>query len=140
MTNMKVVDSLIGNEFALELGEQRVSGVFRVSGFVSYSKDDDGTRHTPPFEISKTVERDAHSPFNAWLRETLAERHSKVIVTRDLVLLAIDDGIITRRWVVKGAHIHQVRYSEFDSASFEMVAETYVIHYADIEESFPASS
>jgi len=137
---MKLVDSLIGNEFGVELDGQRISGVMGIANFVTFRKDVDGTRHLPPIVLAKTVERDAQAPFNAWLRATLAERYTTTLPRRELVVLAIDDGIVIRRWLVKEAYIHEVRYETFDSSSFEMVAEVFTIGYEDIEESFPASS
>lgn len=137
---MKLVDSLIGNEFGVELDGQRIDGVMGITNFVTFRKDADGTRHKPPFVLAKTVERDAKSPFNAWLRETLAQRHGADLPRRDLLILAIDDGIVTRRWHIKGAWLHEVRYETFDSSSFEMVAEVFTIGYEDMEEDFPASS
>jgi len=139
MSSTRTMDSLIANEFAIEVNGEAVSGIFGVQNFISYQTDDDGNRVKPPFEIHKMVERDANSAFNAWLRETLAQRDSTDKVTRDVTLVAVDDGVETRRWAVKSASIKEVRYTEFDSSSFEMIAEIFVIIYDDIEESFPAS-
>lgn len=138
MAGYVTVDSLVANEFGLEINGQRVNGIFRIANLVTFSLDESGKRVLPPFEISKMVERDGNNLFNTWLRETLAARGSNP-PQRDVTILAIDDGIITRRWSVKNARITQVRYSDFDSASFEMVAEIAVILYDDIEDSFPAT-
>jgi hypothetical protein len=135
MTNLVTVDSLVANEFGLEINGQRVGGIFRIAHLVTFSLDDSGKRVKPPFEISKMVERDGNNVFNTWLRETLGGSQPR----REVTVLAIDDGVITRRWKVKNAWIKEVKYSAFDSASFEMVAETAVILYDDIEDSFPAT-
>lgn len=139
MSNAVQVDSLIANEFAFEISGEAVSGVFRIGNLTTYATDDEGNRMKPPFEISKMVERDANSPFNSWLRETVAARDSDDKPTRDVTVVAVDDGVETRRWSVKNAWIKSISYSDFDSSSFEMVAETFVIAYNDIEETFPAS-
>lgn len=132
------VDSLVANEFAVEINGQQVSGILQVTGLVSYQCDDSGNRLLPPFEIAKMVERDSNNTFNKWLRETLTARHTNDRPRREVTILAVDDGVVTRRWTAKNAWIKEVRYTPFDSASFELVAETYVISYDDIEESWPA--
>lgn len=138
--SIKTVDSLIANEFEVEIDGHKVGAVFRVSGLVSFTADESGQRSKPPFEISKMVERDANSPFNAWLRETLEQRDNTERPRRNVTVVAVDDGVVTRRWTAHKAWISEVRYSEFDTASFEMVAEIFRIHYEDITEEWPASS
>jgi hypothetical protein len=133
------VDSLIANEFAFEINGEAVSGVFRVGNLVTYATDADGNRIKPPFEVSKMVERDANKSFNKWLRETTNARNSGDKARRDITVVAVDDGVETRRWTAKGAWIQSISYSDFDSSSFEMIAETFVIGYDDIEETFPAA-
>ncbi|MGB7340768.1 MAG: phage tail protein [Phototrophicaceae bacterium] len=139
MGNTLQVDSLIANEFAFEISGEAVSGVFRVGGLVTYATDSEGNRIKPAFEVSKMVERDGHNLFNTWLRETVDARDSDENPTRDIAVVAIDDGVEIRRWHVKGAWIQSVSYSDFDSSSFEMVAETFIIGYDDIEESWTAT-
>lgn len=136
---MVTLDSLVANEFGFEINGERVGGIFRIAHLVTFSMDESGKRLFPPFEVSKMVERDGNNLFNRWLRETHAARMSGTRPRRDVTVLAIDDGVITRRWTVKNAWIKEVHYSAFDSASFEMVAETAVILYDDIEDSFPAT-
>lgn len=138
MSTPFTIDSLVANEFHLEIGGVTLGGVFRVSGFASYASDANGERLLPPFEISKMVQRDPHLPFNQWHRETVDARKTTTRPRRDLVLLAVDDGTVTRRWTIKNAWIMQVRYSALDSASFELVEEIYTIGYEDIEEEFLA--
>jgi hypothetical protein len=53
---------------------------------------------------------------------------------RTLAVIAIDDGVETRRWVIKGAWIAEVSYTDFNSGSRELIEETLVIHYEDIED------
>lgn len=137
---LQAVDSLCANEFAFEIAGQRVPGIFRISGLIAYKVDSAGHRIKPPFEVAKMVQRDASTPFNQWLRETLSVRDITERPRRDIAVVAVDDGTETRRWTVKGAWIQEVRYSDFNSASFEMVEETFVIMYDDIEESWPASA
>lgn len=137
-TNTRVMDSLVANEFEIELNGASTEGIFGVRGFVSYACDESGNRLKPTFEVSKMVQRDPGTPFNTWLRETLAARDTTERPVRELVIVAVDDGVVTRRWQVHKAWIQQVHYSEFDRASFEMVAEIFVIAYDDITEVFPA--
>ncbi|MEM9951898.1 MAG: phage tail protein [Chloroflexota bacterium] len=140
MNNTVQIDSLIANEFAFEIGGEVATGVFRVSGLITYATDDDGNRIKPAFTVSKMVQRDASNPFNQWLQETTNERDSDgERPRRDIAVVAIDDGVEIRRWEVKNAWIQSVSYSDFDSSSFEMVAETFVIRYDDIVETFSAS-
>lgn len=139
MSNTVQVDSLIANEFAFEISGEVVSGVFRVGNLATYATDDEGNRIKPPFEVAKMVERDANNSFNSWLRETTDARDSDDKPRRDVTVVAVDDGVETRRWTAKNAWIQSVSYSDFDTASFEMIAETFVIGYDDIEETWPAS-
>ena len=133
------LDSLIANEFEFHIGDAKVEGVFSVSNLVSYATDDAGNRVLPAFSVSKMVQRDGNNPFNKWLRETLAVRNGGDKPRRDVMVVAVDDGVITRRWVAKNAWITKVAYSNFDSGSFEMIAETITIGYDDMEEEFPAT-
>lgn len=134
---IRSVDSLIANEFAFEINGEPVDGVFEIRALVTYRVDENGERVKPPFEVAKMVQRDGNNTFNTWLQETLAERDSTERPRRDVTVVAVDDGVETRRWTARNAWIQEVRYSNFDSASFEMIAEIYVIMYDDIEESFP---
>ncbi len=135
-SNMQSVDSLVANEFAVEIDGTVASGIFGVSGLTLFQLDSDGKRVTPSFEITKMVERDASNAFNSWHRETIENRDSDTRPTRNLAIVAIDDGIETRRWTAKGAYIAGIRYTDYDTASFEMIAETYTIMYSEIEENW----
>lgn len=131
------VDSLVANEFAFEINGEKVSGVFRISYLVTFQLGEDGKPQMPPFEIAKMVERDANSPFNRWLRETRAAAGS--LPRRDVTVVAVDDGVETRRWTARNAYIKEVRYSPFESASFEMIEEIFVLQAETVDETFPAS-
>jgi hypothetical protein len=139
MTNALQVDSLIANEFAFEINGNAISGVFGISDLTTYATDGDGNRIKPPFKVSKMVERDGNNAFNKWLRETMAARDNRDKPCRDVAVVAVDDGVETRRWTARNAWIQSISYSNFDSGSFEMVAETFVIAYDDIEETWPAT-
>lgn len=138
MTSTIEIDSLIANEFRVELAGETVSGVFRVSNLQTYATDEDGSRALPPFVITKMVQRDGNLPMNQWLRETMAARNSADVAKRDLTILAVDDGVVIRRWHVRGASITHVAYSDFNSAESLMVEERLTISYEDIEEEWPA--
>jgi len=131
------VDSLSANEFAVELDGARVTGIFRVSGLIPFKLDVKPTltkRVRDPFKLTKMVQRDPESPFNRWVKDTVAARDDIVRPTRQLAVIAIDDGTEVRRWFIKDAWIAEVSYSDFNSGSSELIEETLVIYYEDIEE------
>jgi len=141
MTNgtLVEVDSLVANEYAVELDGEVLIGVFRVSGLTPFKLSPTNESIKEPVILSKMVQRDGNNTFNKWLRETVAARHSIERPTRTLAVVAIDDGVETRRWTLNGAYITEVSYSDFDSASSEMVEEIVTIQYADIDESWSAT-
>jgi hypothetical protein len=135
-SNMQEVDSLVANEFAVEIGGEVAGGIFGVTGLTLFQLDDDGKRVKPSVTITKMVQRDADTAFNKWHKETMDNRDSETRPTRDVAVVAIDDGVETRRWTLKGAYITAIGYSSYDTASFEMIEETYTIQYSDIEETW----
>lgn len=135
-SNIQSVDSLVANEFAVEIGGEVVGGIFGVRGLTLFQLDDNGNRVKPSFEITKMVERNADNAFNKWHQETVDNRDSDVRPTRSVAIVAIDDGIETRRWTAKDAYIVNIRYSDYDTGSFEMIEETYTVMYSEIEESW----
>lgn len=137
-TNLVAVDSLVANEFQIQIDNKPMLGVFRVDGLTTFKLNDKGERVHEPFRIIKMVQRDANNAFNTWLRETIAPHAKKP--RRTVTIMAVDDGIETRRWTVKGAWIQEVTYSAFDTASHDMVEEIVTIYYDSIEEAFPATS
>lgn len=140
--SMIAVDSLVANEFTVEIDGEVMLGVFRVSGFTPFklAVNPDGAKplHTP-FTLAKMVQRDGNNAFNTWLRETVENGGASPCPRRTLAIVAIDDGVETRRWTVKGAWISAVSYSDFDTGSSEMIEETITIHYDSIEETWSAT-
>jgi hypothetical protein len=138
---VKAIDSLSANEFAIHIEDELVDGVFRVSGLVPFKlevKTTTSLKHLKePFKIIKMVQRDPNAPFNRWLRETVAAGDDIVRPTRTVTLLAVDDGVETRRWSVKGAWISEVTYSDFNTSSGELIEETLTIQWEEIEETWP---
>jgi phage tail-like protein len=138
---VQAIDSLSANEFGVELEGEKITGIFRVSGLVSFKLDVKTTTALKavkePFKIIKMVQRDPNNPFNKWLRETIAAQTDIVRPKRTLAIMAIDDGVETRRWTVKGAWITSVSYSDFNTASGELVEETLTINWDEIEETWP---
>lgn len=132
------VDSLVANEFDILIDNQPMHGVFRIDGLVTFKLNEHGERVFEPFRIIKMVQRDANNPFNSWLRASTAPNAQKP--RRTISILAVDDGIETRRWTVRGAWIQQVTYSAFDTASHDMVEEIITVYYDSIEEAFPATA
>lgn len=141
--SMVAVDSLVANEFAVEINGEKLMGVFRVSGLVTFKlvgKDEHNIHvEKPPFTLAKMVQRDGNTTFNKWLRETVSTPLGKDRPRRDLAIVAIDDGVETRRWTASGAWISEVRYSEFDTALSDMVEEIVVVHYDALSETWPAT-
>jgi hypothetical protein len=134
VNSIRAVDSLVANEFVLELDGEPVTGVFSVTGLVSFKLD----LHQPalvnePFRISKMVQRDPHNRFNVWLRETISAGASGPRPRRTLTVLAVDNAVTIRRWIVKGAWIGEVRYSDFNTASGELVEEIVTVYYDALE-------
>ncbi|MFW5692144.1 MAG: phage tail protein [Chloroflexota bacterium] len=131
------VDSLVANEFEVQIDGETLLGIFRVEGLSTFLLDDNGERVSVPFRLIKMVQRDGNNVFNSWLRETLKGGTARP--RRTVAIVAIDDGVETRRWTVNNAWIASVSYSPFDSASSEMVEEIVTIAYDSIEESWPAT-
>ncbi len=134
---MQAIDSLVANEFSLEIDGEEATGIFSVAEFVPFQLDDNGNRVFSPVKIAKMVQRDGNNTFNTWLRETTAAGADKP--TRTVSIVAIDDGVETRRWTLNGAWISRVHYSPFDTGSFEMIEEVFTVHYESIDESWPAT-
>lgn len=136
---MQEIDSLMAHEFAVEIDGERATGIFSVSGFSSFQLDDNGQVTRTPFTIAKMVQRDGNNPFNRWIRETVSAASGSDRPTRGVTLLAIDEGVETRRWALHGATITAISYSDFDSASSELIEERITIMFERLDESFPAT-
>jgi len=138
-----LIDSLSANEFAVEIDGEAVKSVFRVSGLASFKLDVKSTSSLKilrdPIKIVKMVQRDPTAVFNRWIRESIAKKADIARPTRTLSVIALDDGIETRRWNLKNAWISEISFSDFNSASAELIEETLVIQYEDIEENWPAA-
>jgi hypothetical protein len=143
-TTIQTIDSLAANEFSVELEGELVTGIFRINGFHSFKLDVKPTNvlklKPEPFNIVKMVQRDGNNPINRWMRESVATREDIARPKRTLAIIARDDGVETRRWTVIGAWISQISYSDFNTASGDMVEETLQIQYEDVEESWPATA
>jgi hypothetical protein len=141
-TGVQVVDSLMANEFEVEIEGESVNGVFKVSGFIPFKLEVKPTNALKllydPFKISKMVQRDPNLPFNRWVQETINAGSDLVRPTRTLTLVAVDDGMPVRRWVVKDAWITEIAYSDFNSSAGELVEETLTIRYESVEASWGA--
>jgi hypothetical protein len=134
-----VVDSLSANEFAVEIDGARVNGVFKISGFVPFRLDVKPTQvkfERPAFKVSRMVQRDPSLPFNQWIQATVKAKDDIVRPKRDLSIIALDDGVETRRWLVKAAWISEIAYTDFDTGSGALVEESTLIQYDSIEETW----
>ncbi|WP_119072331.1 phage tail protein [Aggregatilinea lenta] len=134
-TGIQAVDSLSSNEFKVELDGVEASGVFAVRGLTIRQIDGSGQVALLPLVIVKMVQQDPDLPFNRWTRETLAGTSAKV--TRELAIVAVDDGVEVRRWVVKDAWISSIALSDFDSARADLIEERLTIHHGGVEERWP---
>lgn len=138
---IKQVDSLSANEFLVEMDGEVVDGIFKVTGLVPFKLEVKSTSALKPvkdaFQVIKMVRRDPQHPFNVWLRESVNTKADIVRPTRTLSIVAMDEGRESRRWVVKGAWISGVAYSDFDTGSGDLVEETLTIQWDDIETVWP---
>lgn len=134
------IDSLTAQEFAVEMDGERMNGLFRVSGLIPFKLDTRTSMNKParePFRIAKMVQRDPANAFNRWLRETYAAREDILRPRRELAVVALDEGRETRRWQVRGAYLIEIAYSDFNTASNELLEEVLTIAYDSIDELWP---
>lgn len=134
---MVAVDSLVANEFQVEIGGEVLTGIFRVAGLTTFQASGGGEHKS--LTLVKMVQRDGNNVFNKWLRESVKNAPTGQSPTRTLAVVAIDDGIEIRRWIMSGARITSVRYSDFDTGSSEMVEEIVAIAYDTLEEKWSAT-
>ncbi|MDZ4765099.1 MAG: phage tail protein [Chloroflexota bacterium] len=137
-----LIDSLSANEFAVEIEGQRANAILNVTGLITFKLDVKPSLtklERPTFKIGKLVQHDAAQPFNVWIRESTGARDDIVRPQRTLAIVALDEGIETRRWTIKGAWISEIAYSKFDTGSSELIEETLTIQYAQIDELWPAT-
>jgi hypothetical protein len=135
VSGIQAVDSLSANEFQVEINGQVVTGIFGVGNICIRCVDSDGTLIHQPVTIAKMVQQDPNLPFNQWTRETMARPTEKV--TRNLAVVAMDEGVETRRWIFKDAWISDISFSDFDSSSQELIAEQLIIEHNGVEEIWP---
>jgi phage tail-like protein len=130
-------DSLSSNEFVVEISGARVNGVFSVEGLSSYAlKLEDGKpvgMDYPPLVITKMVQQDPAVAFNEWTRETVAARGTR-LPTRDVAIVAMDEGVETRRWVYRNCWISKIAFSNFDSELEFLIEEKITIQHGGVEE------
>ncbi len=135
-TGIHAIDSLSANEFHVEINGEVATGIFGVSGIYTRHVDlTAGKLIHQPVTITKMVQRNPKLPFNEWVSETLAHPTSKI--TREIAIVAMDDGVETRRWVYREAWISAVSFSDFDSGSEELVEERLVVQHSGVEERWP---
>jgi phage tail-like protein len=134
------VDSLSSNEFIVEIAGERVTGVFAVSGLSSYSlKLEDGKPvglEYPSLVITKMVQQDPALQFNQWTRETVAARGTR-LPTRDVSVVAMDEGVETRRWIYRNCWISGIEFSDFDTDKEFLIEERITIQHGGVEEVWP---
>jgi hypothetical protein len=134
MIDYVYLDSLVANEFAVEVNGEPATGVFRVLGFTAYQNDRNQPRQ---LTITKMVQRDGTTPFNRWIREAEVQGNAS---RREVAIVAVDDGVPVRRWTLKNAYILAVTYSDFDSSSIEMIEERIMIAYDSVTQEWLASN
>ncbi len=137
----KHIDSLSANEFRVEIEGEVVDGIFKINGLTPFNlefKQSSALKALKdPLKIVKMVRRDPNNVVNRWLRESIASHIDIKRVTRTIDVIAVDDGEEIRRWVVKGAWISGVSYSEFNSGSGELVEETLTLQWESVETVWP---
>lgn len=135
-TAITSVDSLSANEFSVEVNGQIAEGIFGVSGLCPRCVDLEKQKIVHhPIVITKMVQRDPANAFNQWTRETLANPTAKI--ARELSVIALDEGVETRRWVIQDAWIGCIEFSDFDSSSGVLIEERLTIHHNGIKEVWP---
>jgi hypothetical protein len=127
---IKAVDSLSAYEFQVEVDGQLAQGIFSVSGLSSFRLEGG----LPPLVITKMVQQDTTTPFNVWTRASLDG--SKPM--RSVAIVAMDEGVETRRWVYHNAYLTAVDFSNFDTGLSELVEEKLTIQAERVEEIWPA--
>jgi hypothetical protein len=133
ISGVKMVDSLSSNEFKVEINGQEVGGIFAVRGLHIRSVDlAAGRLVNQALTITKMVQQDPNLPFNQWTRETLANPTGKIV--RDIAVVAMDEGVETRRWVYRGAWISDIAFSDFDSGTNVLIEERLTIQHGGVEE------
>lgn len=138
VSGVQSVDSLSANEFHVEIDGEKAAGIFGVSGLHIRSVDlAAGRLVNQPLTIVKMVQSDPEIAFNRWARETLANPTAKV--TREIAIVAMDEGVETRRWVYKNAWISDIAFSDFDTASESLIEERLTIQHHGVEEVWPNS-
>lgn len=137
LQHRSTIDSLTANEFAVELNDERLTGIFRVIGLSPFKLEVKTTTQLKaikePFQIVKMFQRDPANPINAWMRETAAAGVDIVRPSRTLAVLALDGGVEVRRWTFKGAWISAVSYSDFNTGSGDLIEETITIQWDEVE-------
>jgi hypothetical protein len=139
-TSVQHVDSLSANEFSLFLDGIEVTGIFRVSGLAPFKLDVKPSLikvQRDPIRIVRMVQRDPMLPINRWIRESIAAKEDIVRPTRQVEVVATDDGVESRRWLIRGAWISEVSYSDFDTGSGELVQESLTLQYDLVEVVWP---
>ncbi len=135
-SGIQAIDSLSANEFHVEIEGEVATGIFSVRGLCVRHVDMAAGRLTHhPITITKMVQQDPELPFNRWTRETLAKPTEKI--TRTIAVVAMDEGVETRRWVYKDAWISEISFSDFDTGSTALVEERLVIQHGGVEEIWP---
>ena len=140
---IRAVDSLSANEFHLLINGQVATGIFAVSGLSSFSlKLDDNNKPVgfkfPPLVVTKMVQQDPNLPFNQWVREAIQARGT-VLPTREIAIVAMDEGAETRRWVYANAWISSITFSDFDTALEYLVEEKITLQHAGVQEIWPGA-
>jgi hypothetical protein len=131
---IKAIDSLSANEFQVEIDGEVATGIFGVSGLCVRSMDLTAGRLVHlPLTISKMVQQDPDLACNRWTRETLANPTAKV--TRQVAVVAIDEGVETRRWSC-GCVDQRDRFSGFDRQR-RLVEERLTLQHSGVEEIWP---
>jgi phage tail-like protein len=135
-SGIKAIDSLSANEFRVEVNGEVATGIFGVSGLhIRHVDLTAGRLVNQPLTISKMVQQDPALPFNQWTRETLDNPTAKV--TRDVAVVAMDEGVETRRWVYKNVWITDIAFSDFDSGDDALIEERLTLQHDGVEEIWP---
>lgn len=125
------LDSLVGNEFEIEVDGETTTGIFRIDNFVPFQIKD-GQRVEVPFNIVKLVQRDANNALNRWIRDSTSRENT----LRTVTVKAVDDGVVIRTWTFTNARISDVRYAGFNTASSDLIEEIITVYYDSVSETW----
>ena len=123
-------DTLQGKEFSFTLDGVKLHSIVAVAPFAYLTPGDEA--EMPWLTMSKRVEDNPLTVFNAWLRETLAKRIPAERPRKTFVVTAVNDGVPVRRWTFAGVWIASVVQGGILTTSHELALEEVALGYDSV--------